>query len=245
MTELKQLRDFAEQVNGVRPTERSLKGVVNNLIKNYQGGGTTVVANPELAGTEDDLTGLQVGETKYKVPQGGGNGQGLPEGFTVALEVKQKIANQEGKRLDFSLLKQFLIARNVDLTTSINGSFVIAIGAKGSLDDDYAFVDSNSIKIGVISGEIYINFESTNISMEENSTLEAILDALIQANYYADWNTMGISLPSGDIYTGDLLYNAMNFNSQLPYASDIQLDYEGAITYNLDDLVACVVEAQI
>lgn len=40
MTELKQLRDFAEQVNGVRPTERSLKGVVNNLIKNYQGGGS-------------------------------------------------------------------------------------------------------------------------------------------------------------------------------------------------------------
>lgn len=38
MTELKQLRDFAEEVNGVRPTERSLKGVVNNLINNYKGG---------------------------------------------------------------------------------------------------------------------------------------------------------------------------------------------------------------
>ena len=33
------------------------------------GGGTEVVANPELAGTESDLTGLQVGETKYKVEQ--------------------------------------------------------------------------------------------------------------------------------------------------------------------------------
>ena len=31
------------------------------------GGGTTVVANPTLAGTEDALTGLQVGETKYKI----------------------------------------------------------------------------------------------------------------------------------------------------------------------------------
>lgn len=31
-----------------------------------------IVANPTLAGTEADLTGLQVGETKYKVPQGGG-----------------------------------------------------------------------------------------------------------------------------------------------------------------------------
>lgn len=41
MTELKQLRDFAEEVNGVRPTERSIKGVVNNLINNYKGGGET------------------------------------------------------------------------------------------------------------------------------------------------------------------------------------------------------------
>ena len=38
------------------------------------GGGTTVVANPELVGTEDDLTGLQVEETKYKIPSGGGSG---------------------------------------------------------------------------------------------------------------------------------------------------------------------------
>lgn len=35
-------------------------------------GGTTVAANPTLAGTEADLTGLQVGDTKYKVPEGGG-----------------------------------------------------------------------------------------------------------------------------------------------------------------------------
>lgn len=34
------------------------------------GGGTEVIANPTLIGTEEDLTGLQVGETKYKVPSG-------------------------------------------------------------------------------------------------------------------------------------------------------------------------------
>ena len=32
-------------------------------------GGTEVVANPTLAGTEGNLTGLQVGDTKYKVPE--------------------------------------------------------------------------------------------------------------------------------------------------------------------------------
>ena len=39
------------------------------------GGGTDVVANPTLAGTEDDLTGLQVGDTKYKV--GGSSAGGV------------------------------------------------------------------------------------------------------------------------------------------------------------------------
>ena len=36
----------------------------------YKVGGTDVIANPTLAGTEVYLTGLQVGDTKYKVPSG-------------------------------------------------------------------------------------------------------------------------------------------------------------------------------
>ena len=43
------------------------------------GGGTTVVANPELEGTEPDLTGLEVEGTKYKVPQGGGGSVSIVE----------------------------------------------------------------------------------------------------------------------------------------------------------------------
>ncbi len=43
----------------------------NNVL--YTGYETSeVVANPTLAGTEADLTGLQVGDTKYKVSSGGG-----------------------------------------------------------------------------------------------------------------------------------------------------------------------------
>ena len=38
------------------------------------GGGTEVVANPVLAGTETDLTGLEVAGTKYKIPTGGSGG---------------------------------------------------------------------------------------------------------------------------------------------------------------------------
>lgn len=42
------------------------------FLKDEIGGGTNVVANPTLVGTETSLTGLQVGGTKYKVPQGSG-----------------------------------------------------------------------------------------------------------------------------------------------------------------------------
>ena len=31
---------------------------------------TKVVANPTLAGTESELTGIEVGDTKYKIPEG-------------------------------------------------------------------------------------------------------------------------------------------------------------------------------
>ena len=44
--------------------------------KSASSGGTTVIANPTLAGTESDLTGLQVGGTKYKIPSGG-SGSGV------------------------------------------------------------------------------------------------------------------------------------------------------------------------
>lgn len=36
--------------------------------------GTNVVANPELEGDEDSLTGIQIGDTKYAVGGGGGGG---------------------------------------------------------------------------------------------------------------------------------------------------------------------------
>lgn len=78
------LVDLGEKVTGkeidVKGEEKMLYGediteVIDAITENYSagGGGTTVVANPELAGTEDTLTGLQVGDTKYKIETGGGN----------------------------------------------------------------------------------------------------------------------------------------------------------------------------
>lgn len=53
------------------PPQSRIEDLLIQLINAGGGGGTTVIANPTLAGTEADLTGLQVGNTKYKVPSGG------------------------------------------------------------------------------------------------------------------------------------------------------------------------------
>lgn len=45
-----------------------------NADKTKLDGLSQVTANPTLAGTESDLTGLQIGDTKFKVPSGGGSG---------------------------------------------------------------------------------------------------------------------------------------------------------------------------
>lgn len=52
------------------PTEYATKEYVDETFEK-KADVVDVVANPELSGDEPDLTGLLVGETKYKVPQGG------------------------------------------------------------------------------------------------------------------------------------------------------------------------------
>lgn len=54
---------------------------IKEVVKAYEDGEIAltediveVVANPTLAGDEAELTGLQVGDTKYAMPQGGGGG---------------------------------------------------------------------------------------------------------------------------------------------------------------------------
>lgn len=71
------VRKLGTKMTGKKTVEsNSLVKVINDIADDYEGGGggTTVVANPILEGTEPDLTGLQVGDTKYKVPEGGSGG---------------------------------------------------------------------------------------------------------------------------------------------------------------------------
>lgn len=57
---------------------KTFKGKNNEVLGTFLEN-TDIVANPTLAGTEANLTGLQVGNTKYAVPQGGGSGIGFIE----------------------------------------------------------------------------------------------------------------------------------------------------------------------
>lgn len=66
--------NFLAKIAGETPIDdkprNSTEFWLNEIAENLPGGGTEVIANPTLAGTEDPLTGLQVGDTKYVIPVG-------------------------------------------------------------------------------------------------------------------------------------------------------------------------------
>ena len=61
-----QMYDKYQSTTKVYP--KIIKECLQEDVTNYIEG--QVVANPTLAGTEAELTGLQVGDTKYKIPEG-------------------------------------------------------------------------------------------------------------------------------------------------------------------------------
>lgn len=78
-----------------------------------------VTANPTLAGTESDLTGLEIGNTKFKVPSGGGSGTTVVANPTLvggedalsSLQVGSTLYKVEGD-VTTKLLIDSLYARN-------------------------------------------------------------------------------------------------------------------------------------
>jgi hypothetical protein len=75
----KHLDNFLAKIAGETPVDDTIQNSTEfwiNKIAEQGGGGTEVVANPTLAGTEDPLTGLEVDGTKYKVRDGSTNGLG-------------------------------------------------------------------------------------------------------------------------------------------------------------------------
>ena len=68
----KHLDNFLAKIAGETPVDDEPRDSTEfwlNEIAEQGGGGSEVVANPTLAGTEDPLTGIEVDGTKYKIEQ--------------------------------------------------------------------------------------------------------------------------------------------------------------------------------
>ena len=104
--------------------------------KDPAGGGTEVVANPALAGTESDLTGLEVAGTKYKVPSGGGT---------------EVIANPTGKAME-ELTKLQVGSSVYSIPTGGSGGGTKLYFHKfkdGSSGRQYTFISTSPIPLSV------------------------------------------------------------------------------------------------
>lgn len=102
------------------------------------GGGTTVVANPTLVGTEDNLTGLQVGSTKYKVP----DGDEIIDDTTPAAD---KVFSSEKTIEEFYQFERDITTRKLNVTPDIKLSGI------SSTDPIYLFANENVAYISDIA----------------------------------------------------------------------------------------------
>lgn len=69
----KHLDNFLAKIAGETPVDDTIQNSTEfwiNKIAEQGGGGSEVIANPTLSGTEDDLTAIEIDGTKYKVPKG-------------------------------------------------------------------------------------------------------------------------------------------------------------------------------
>ena len=77
---------------------------------------TTVAANPTLAGTEADLTGLQIGDTKYKV-----GGDGGTETFTVTCTPTSQDLSGTMDKTPQEIHEAYTAGKNIQLKLAMDG----------------------------------------------------------------------------------------------------------------------------
>lgn len=109
--------------------------------------GTNVVANPTLAGTESALTGLEVGDTKYKVDSG------MTNPMTTQYDMIVAGANGTPTRLyddDPNLYNKFITRTNSSPVWSpISASMVIVGSSNKRFNVPYVTDNSNTSTFGI------------------------------------------------------------------------------------------------
>lgn len=167
MTELKQLRDFAEEVNGIRPRERSLKGVVNNLISNYKGGGGgTDSSLYTIFDVLDILDGKKLNTTKFKA-------------FLTNLGVDLTTSTDDN-------MFAIRVSSIYDLYGTYIGIFGISLNEFSGSDVSYKYTFGNSIAItehGTVKTlEELINTVDTDEECVEDNNYSSIRNEFYEEN---------------------------------------------------------------
>ena len=146
---------------------------------------TTVVANPTMAGTEGDLTGLQVGDTKYKV---GGGKKYYRHNVKIAFVGKSYMfITSSGTQFTTTTFAEFLYANGYTGNTKYLG-IAYEPGTGGMLNNDqtrsiYGLYSSNGTTLSVVGviltyaqGESSLTISKTaysnNTNVEEDVVFE-------------------------------------------------------------------------
>ena len=159
----------------------------SEILNPISGGGTTVIANPTLVGTEANLTALQVGETKYKIPSGGGSGTAS---FIITMDLDYD--RQTGDPI-YTLDKTpeeveaaYTAGKVVLLNDDANAVFAVLIRIEDGEDVSYRcvyniepwFMDGNiSLYIGLVS----LTASSNDLSDWSDIAVGSITPPLVQA----------------------------------------------------------------
>lgn len=109
----RKLKELGLKINGVEPKGDTTSEIIKGIADDYTGGGTTVVANPTLAGTEEELTGLQVGETKFKVG-GGDENTSITTLTDLFVQLKEKTHYVGTYYIDKAKLIEFVNKYDID-----------------------------------------------------------------------------------------------------------------------------------
>ena len=132
--------------------------------------GTEVIANPTLAGTETELTGLSVNGTKYKVPTGGSGGgtQLYHHTLTVMLENNTEVIQM----FTYSLQSvPFNIETFFDYLPDTHGMTTFGIFVPVTADNKIARIFYNIMKVYAENRTISIGYldENNNITTAQKT----------------------------------------------------------------------------
>lgn len=177
--------------------------------------GTEVIANPTLAGTESNLTGLQVGDTKYKVPQGGGASLGISDDLVFKTDnLKKNIIAYFSQRYPLIYINDetdFILTGRVS-ELAYEGEYI-------SVGNSFHYIDVNTA-ISAGAGGSMTYAQPDNMSDFELSFTE---DEYEVKNLSLSAGSFTISGTVSDttILIRDAFYEALNFSETYFHLDDI------------------------